>query len=112
MNARNSKISPDAPVDELRVIDARFAVAAEVGFNHTPRTGFGKLELNSIHAYLTGSFAFEKRVYNTSNSPDIGDLRALVAAVAGIGTYEPPREYHRDELRLLADTIRNTGDNR
>lgn len=111
MNEQNYQIS----TDELRVVDARIAIASRVGLNRNPRSGLGKRDLNSIYAFLTGEFLFDKREYGTSESPSLRACRIAVADEAGIDSYDEyssGRPFRLDELVELVRTLEAHRDQR
>lgn len=101
----------DKPLDEMNVFELRVQIAREVGLNRNYRSGFGKRDLNSIYAFLTGEFYFDKRLYNTAASPPLSELRQTVAAEIGIDR-DDSRKFRRDELQQIATELLTRPDRR
>lgn len=119
-----------------RVRDLRVYIACQAGQRTTPRTPLDIETLNSVHAYLGGSFFVEPRLVGTPLSPGHGPIReAVVREVLGwekenrkgivVGTmanYFPdpeetdgswePTPFRLDHLRALAHCLDDTDDQR
>jgi hypothetical protein len=117
------------PVDEMRKTDARLAIASYVGRRQRPSSHLTKATLNSVMRYLTGSFAFPPKAYNTPASPSIEQLREDVVITLANLYYDPfvdmcdptdnsthewhaGRPFRRDELRGLFRALRDHPDRR
>lgn len=95
--------------------DARLVIAYNVGLNTSLHTPFGLRDLNSIYAYLTGEWFFDKRDYWTTRSPSPWRIRKAIAFEVGID-YDPgptrDRAFKRDSLVKLAQEIDRRSDKR
>lgn len=117
----SADVAESVGAKSLLVRDIRNLIASLVGINTNPRTRFGKKELNSIHAYLTGEWYYPKRDYNTPESPPAEAVRIAVAVKAPVEDYIPSpndapgevtRPFNKSELIDLLETLQNQGDKR
>lgn len=114
----------DEPREDIRKCDLRLRIAKTVGLKTRPDTPFGKLDLNSIHAYLTGEHHFPKWQWGTGQSSSFTDLRVAVAEAAGVtgyalspealddGAEQPKRPYRKSELIEMCERIEGSKDQR
>lgn len=95
--------------------EARLVIIREVGLNKSPRSVFGKADLNAIHRYLTGSYYFPKSAYYTPDSPETGEIRQAIAQEADLD-YDPGDDFNRPfvlrNVQNLARTVKKSKDRR
>lgn len=117
-------------LNDLVKSEIMLRIARRVGLNTNPKTPLSLWELNAVYAFLTGEHYYEKRLYQTSQSPPIGEVRLALAEEAPIpaydtsiledaenGEYDPeehdrPNPYTRVELIQLAARVETTPDQR
>lgn len=111
-------------LEDLTKAEIRLRIAQPVGLRTDYHSAFGKKDLNSIYAYLTGEHYFPKRDYNTPQSPDIEELRVQVAIRTPINAYiltpddiadgltQPERVYRKAELIELCEAVEQSSDQR
>lgn len=100
---------------EMSHAEARLVICRRVGLNTSPRSTFGKSDLNSIYRYLTGEFYYPRELYYTPDSPPTGKIRQAIAREVGL-SYDPGPDWNRpfvlENVQKLAREIRNRDDKR
>lgn len=107
----------DDDLEDMTRAQLRGYIAREVGKRTNWETPFDKDTLNSIHAYLTGSYYVSKRVLHKPDHPDWASRKAILCAVvfrSPIGEPDDewsqsedssPGELRWSELRTLAERV-------
>lgn len=121
-NFRSVEELDETPVSDMTVPEIRLSIGRIAGLKTNPESRFGKKELNSIHAFLTGEWVYEPRHYGTPLSKDVNFVRMRVAMKAGISEYlphpdDPPdhdthRPFRQSELVSLRDELKKSEDKR
>lgn len=118
----NTRQLPDA--DDATRRTYRVWMAQYVGAKTYPRSALNKTTLNSIHAYITGSFAYPPMVRHRENNPDYKsrpEVRRDVALEVFPESMEDrwrqetdalPSQYSKNELHNIAAYLHNNPDQR
>lgn len=88
------------PIRKATRAECRFKTYIKLAYNGNAETPFTKIELNSLHRYLTGRFYFEPILSHTGAAPTHDEIRASIVAQCGIpewGSRLSSAEQRRDE---------------
>lgn len=117
-------LSLDKRDDEMTRQELRGSILAELGYNEPWYTPLSKRALNSLHAYLTGSYYVPKwALYRPDHAKYAPRREVLLAVVWLVPIGEPedrwspvtsgyPSELRRDELQTLREAMDDTVDQR
>lgn len=115
---KSARYTDEALDDDLSALtkdQIRFRICRELGITTRLDTPFTMLNLNSIYAALTGSFAFPKRAYRSDSSPGYRFVREKVAEAAVVEDYFGPHEgrpFRKDELVAICRAVEESDDER
>ena len=118
------KLPDVVQMDDPTCWQLRSAIAARVGRRQAMYSNLNKGTLNSVHAYLTGSFAVPKQVVNRPDAPDWQPRTVVLNAVVWVADLDPsgvnyqpygkrrPNQLRKSGLKQLAHTMYAQDDSR